>query len=714
MRRAPRKARLGDAIKAALSATLALQHDRWALWPPVAMIFGAAAWMTARTDPAPWLAPLAFLAATAAAIALAALPFSGRGRGRMAAAGAFLMMSAFAMGAVAAQIRTAGVAAPRIVQDTGPLRLTGWVLEAEPGATRPRMKLLVDTVETFSAPPRFVRLSTTSIVSPGRAVSCLVLLRPPDGPIAPRGFDTARRAYFQQIGATGVVLGRCRPTGAPAPFALPDRWMVQTAAVRRDLTESIIALAPNEGGAIAAALVTGDRSFMSEATNDAFWGSGLGHLLSVSGLHMALIAGGIYAGLHFLLALIAPLALRYPIRKWAAFAALVGGAMYLVVSGASVPAQRAFVMTALALGAVLIDRPAFSLRALGLAAVIVVALAPESVVDAGFQMSFAATAALIAAFESTPDRPQTPIAPGMLLGALDTSWRLLSGMLVASLVAGIATDVFAVYHFQRVAVYGLASNMASTPLISFVIAPAAVLAAVLAPFGLAEGPLAVMAGALDMVAAIGRVFADRPEALRPLPIAPLSAFLVAVAALIWACLWRGAVRWLGALLLVVAVSIYLAAPKPILWADGDLRAVVAKTPDGWIASADPRRGAFARGRLSGLAGLSPQQSEALPPPVDCSVDVCRWETPLRRPVFRVSAAGGFAAACIEGAVVLSDLQLPPDFRSRCRPGFTTDPSDLAANGGVSLTETAHSLEIRRAHDHAGIRPWSGRLRRTGG
>jgi competence protein ComEC len=429
---------------------------------------------------------------------------------------------------------------------------------------------------------------------------------------------------------------------------------------------------------------------------------------------MALVAGGIFAGLHFLLALIAPLALRYPIRKWAAGAALIGGALYLVVSGASVPAQRAFVMTALALGAVLIDRPAFSLRALGLAAVIVVSLAPESVVDAGFQMSFAATAALIAAFEKPADHAPPPIAPGMLLGGLDASWRLLSGMLVASLVAGVATDVFAIYHFQRVAVYGLASNLASTPLISFVIAPAAVLAAVLAPFGLADGPLAVMAGALDMVAAIGRVFSDRPEAVRPLPVAPEGAFLVAVLAIIWACLWRGAVRWLAIPMLVAAACLYITSPKPVLWADGDLRAIVANTPEGWVVVADARRGAFAKGRLGGLAGLSPVQVNKTPPPMTCDSSACRWTTPQGRLVVRVFDETGWSGACARGAVILSDIRSPKSPAQPCTAKRIIDPHDLERNGGVALIETQDGVRIMRARDQAGYRPWSGRLRRSDG
>jgi competence protein ComEC len=531
--------------------------------------------------------------------------------------------------------------------------------------------------------------------------------------MTPRGFDFARRAWFLQIGATGVALGRCRPTDAAPPPDILDRVALQIAAMRRDLTETIIATAPTEGGAIAAALITGDRSFMSEETNIAFRDSGLGHLLSVSGLHMALVAGGIYAALHFVLALIAPLALRFPVRKWAAASALAGVGAYLVVSGASVPAQRAFVMTAVSLGAVLLDRPAFSMHGLGVAAVIVVALAPESVVEPGFQMSFAATAALIAGFERDGARDVLPRPPGILLGGLDSVWRGLSAMLVASLVAGLATDIFALFHFQRVTVYGLASNVASTPLISFVIAPAAVLAAALAPFGLADGPLVVMAGALDMVAAIGRVFADRPEAVRLLPLVPTSAFLVAVGALVWACLWRGSVRWFAAPVLICALVLYVTSPKPVVWADGDLNAVVARTSEGWIVDARARRADFAKGRLGGMAGLSAIAVAKLGPPDACGENGCRWQTPTGRHVIRMRGSEALAQSCQPGAIILSDVSLDQDFRRRCRPALVLDPQELERRGGAAIIETARGIKVLRAMGRE-PRPWSGRVRRIDG
>ncbi len=469
---------------------------------------------------------------------------------------------------------------------------------------------------------------------------------------------------------------------------------------------------PDEGGAISAAMVTGDRSAMTNDTSVVFRDSGLGHLLSVSGLHMALVAGGIFWAMHFLLALIAPPALRYPIRKWAAAVALFGAGAYLVVSGASVPAQRAFVMTVVALGAVLIDRPAFTLRGLGVAAIIIVILSPESAVEPGFQMSFAATAALIAAFESRGPAAVVGATPGLLLGGLASTWRILSDMLLASLVAGLATDPFAIFHFQRFSTYGLAANLAATPLITFVIAPAAVTAAALAPFGLADLPLTIMSGALDMVRAIGSVFAERPEAIRTLPAAPALTFLLAVSAIAWTCLWAGALRWVALVAIAAAAVIYFAAPKPVLWADGDLRAVVARTSTGWIQAGDPKRSAFARGRLGGLAGLTDVQIAKLAPPDGCDRDSCAWRTPAARAVLRIYRAEGLSKACITSAIVLSDVSLTPEFVARCKPTLRIEPEDLAAKGGLSIAETRRGLIVRRAADDAGRRPWSGDLRRS--
>jgi competence protein ComEC len=248
--------------------------------------------------------------------------------------------------------------------------------------------------------------------------------------------------------------------------------------------------------------------------------------------------------------------------------------------------------------------------------------------------------------------------------------------------------------------------------ITFVIAPAAVVAAALAPFGLAEPALDVMAAGLDTVRAIGATFAERPEAVRSLPTASVAAFLLAVAGIVWACLWRGWVRWLGAALMITAAIVYVVAPKPVLLADGDLRAVLAHTPDGWVAAGDARRNAFARERLGGLAGLHPIAAARLPPPDGCDAAACVWKLTSGRLVARVTTPDGFSRACAAGAIVLSTVEVLPGFVRRCRPALTIGPSDLTRRGGLSVAERGGSLFVRRARDGAALRPWSGDLRRN--
>ncbi len=162
--------------------------------------------------------------------------------------------------------------------------------------------------------------------------------------------------------------------------------------------------------AIATAILTGRRDAVSEPVNDALFISGLGHILSISGYHMAVVAGVVFFAVRALLALIPALALGFPIKKWSAFAALLAVTFYLLLSGAVVATQRSFVMIAIVLVGVMADRRAITFRTLAIAALAVMIIAPESVVHPSFQMSFAATLGLVALIEqgmprlfATPD-----------------------------------------------------------------------------------------------------------------------------------------------------------------------------------------------------------------------------------------------------------------------------------------------------------------------
>jgi competence protein ComEC len=702
------------------------QADRWPLLFPLAMMAGAGVFMAAPQDPPVWLG-LALCGAGAGAVWGLTRPSPQSGRLRQAGAVLAGLVVCFGLGLAAGQWRVFSVSAPRLPALLDETLVTGVVEEAIQGPTRPRIVVRVTAVEGVATPPKRVSLSTLpgAAFPPGRAVQCRARLEPPDGPQAPHLFDAARRAYFTQVGASGFTLGRCWPIAAPEGLGDFAQFELRLAAWRRALSEAVYAMAPHDGGAIAVAMITGDRSFMSEAAVLAFRDSGLGHALSVSGLHMSLVGGGVFAALWFVLALIPRLALFAPIKKIAAVAAIVALAAYLVISGASVPAVRAFIMAIVAFGAVLIDRPALSMRGLAAALALVVLLTPEAVLEPGFQMSFAATGALVAYFETrTPQRAVVGDV-GVLIGAVQGSWRAIAGVLGISLVAGLATDPFAIFHFQRLAVYGLPANLAAAPLLSFLAAPAALAAAVLAPFGWAEPAIDLMANALLVVAGIGNLFATRPEAVTSLPTMEPLAFGWIVGGMIWMCLWRGVLRWFGALGLVTGAALYVAQPGLEAAFDGEGRAVAAAFKASergplWGAVRAGRQGDFWVERLGGLAGIAPRNASLLAAPPDCQPNgkgaaACRWTAPSGR-------VYGWAPTIAAAQVLCGDKTARPTLvflladadaatRSACAGIDLMDAADRRAHGGglIRATPLGFPLRVERARAWAGARPWTGTL-----
>ena len=278
-------------------------------------------------------------------------------------------------------------------------------------------------------------------------------------------------------------------------------------------TARIRAAVPGDAGAIASALITGKRDAISAPVNDAMYVSSLAHVLSISGYHMALVAGVVFFVVRALLALSPALALRHAIKKWAALAALIAAFLYLLLSGAEVATQRAFIMTAIVLVAVMVDRSALTLRNLALAALGVMLLAPEAVVHPSFQMSFAATLALIAAYER--GLPWTTAGADTSLGARVALWggREIVALILASLVAGLATTPYAAFHFHRVAPYGVLANLLAMPIVSVWVMPSGLLALVALPFGF-DAPLWRLMGlGIDWMVAVALFVASLPGAV---------------------------------------------------------------------------------------------------------------------------------------------------------------------------------------------------------
>jgi competence protein ComEC len=464
-----------------------------------------------------------------------------------------LVLVAFgvSLGCAAGGLRTRLVSAPVIASETGPVMLEGWVQEIEPGNRGVRLLLRVHSIagratETW---PQFVRVTHTSRleVAPGRFVRCWSVLRPPPAPAMAGEYDFRRQAWFERLGAVGYVQGRCRGGALGAPHDAAQQVGLQLGAIRRNLALEVNAAAGPRAGGFAAALVSGDRSFMKAEDAEALRATGLAHLLAISGLHLSIVGGLVFLLVKRTLVLIEPLALRIAVQKPAAIVALVACLAYLIISGASVSTQRAFIMAAIVFGAVIFDRAAISLRTFAIAMIAVVLLQPESVVTPGFQMSFAATGALIAAYEIWRDHRS---GKEQVLGPFAFSWASIA---VTSIVAGLATMPFALFHFGRASPIGFAANLVAMPVVTFLSAPSAALAFLLAPFGLADFGLRLFGYSLELVLAIAHYFAGYSGEIGS------TARAMPVATLLWATLALGAFISLKGRARVIAAAIMAAA-----------------------------------------------------------------------------------------------------------------------------------------------------------
>lgn len=284
----------------------------------------------------------------------------------------------------------------------GPVLVEGWVSAIEPGRKGVRLRISVHAIAGYAPEeaPKTIRLThrLDLRVSSGRFVRCWAVVRPPPGPAIPGDYDFQRQAWFEELDGVGYVQGRCRGGVLGGPKGLAARVKLAIAAKRRQLARFTHEASGERAGGFAAALVSGDRSYISVADQDALRGAGLAHLLAISGLHLGIVGGLIYLLVRRGLGVFAPLTKRFAVQKPAAIAAILAITAYLILSGASVSTQRAYIMSVVFFAAILVDRPALSLRSFSLAMFMVVVLRPESVFSPGFQMSFAATGVLIAIY----------------------------------------------------------------------------------------------------------------------------------------------------------------------------------------------------------------------------------------------------------------------------------------------------------------------------
>ena len=700
--------RLLASLRAAAIAEI--EARRLFLWVPVAAGAGVVLYMVADHEPLLWL--VACLAAVFAALAFAAR----RQRWLFAV---FVMAAAVLGGMVSAGWRTARVAAP-VLDRIRIVTVTGHVEQMDLRREGARLVLRVDAAEGLApeATPYRVRVTTRreQAVEAGAYVSFKARLLPPSHAALPGGYDFARDAYFARIGAVGSILGKIAPVESRAAPGLAMRVGMAIDRARNALARRVAASVEGDAGAIAVAMVTGKRDFLSDEARELVREAGIFHIITISGVQMTLVAGILFFVARLTLALVPGFALRYPIKKWAAGFAIVGAIAYDIMTGSRVGTERALFMTMIMLIAVICGRPALTMRNLALAALVVIIIEPEALMGASFQLSFAAVSALVAVYEARvarrmriaatgdgaslwqPSRASLLFDPVTLVHRLGHWFRELA---LATVCATGATASFMAYDFHELSPYVLIGNPLTLTLIEFFAVPGALIGALLYPLGLDGWVWAYVGLGIRMVLEVARWIASAPGATVHLrEFAPWSIAFLSMAVLCMV-IWRTSLMRLTAIpfaVLGLAGTMLGDRADLIIPASGDAAAV--RNREGALTIVGRKVNGFAAEQWLRADGDGRKPNAATGG--TCDKLGCVGELRDGRMISIVQDRMAFAEDCRRAAIIVTEQYVP----AYCTPRLVIGRNTLQATGAIAIEFKGDGFTIRTARSKTEDRPWS--------
>lgn len=664
-----------DTLGVVIDEALWREREQLILWLPVMFGAGIASWFILPGRDA-WLAMLCVSLAGAVAAWLA-----GAAERRLARV-AMVACVALAAGCATIWWKSERVASP-VLERPAIVRLSATVESVELLAARRQVRLILRPDAASQLPER-IRVTVdsaspeaTAIVA-GERVQVRARLVPPPRAALPGGYDFARRAWFDRLGAVGSAIGpvqRLSGDGGRQP------------GIRSRLSAHIQSRVDGGPGAIAAAFATGDRGGISAADDEAMRRSGLAHLLSISGLHVtAAVAGAMWIILR-LLALSPWLALRVPLVTVSAAGGALVGLGYTLLTGGEIPTVRSLLAALLVLLALALGREAITLRLVAAGAMVVLIVWPEALIGPSFQLSFAAVTAIVALHS----------APAMvrLFAPRDEGWvRKFGRGLLSLLFTGVAVELvlmpIAMFHFHKAGLYGALANIFAIPLTTFVVMPAEALALLLDSVGMGAPAWWVVEQSLAAMLWVAHAVADAPGAVASLPAMPMAAFALMLGGGLWFLLWSGQHRWSGAVPLAIGAVWAFSITPPDVLVTGDGRHVAVRLEDGRYAVLRDRAGEFVREQLAEAGGVD-EELAALDEQegVRCSPDFCVWPMQRGERIWTVMASRSsyrtdwapLVAACARVDIVIADRWLPRG----CTPRwFKADRKALEASGGLAI------------------------------
>lgn len=665
-------------------------------WVPIAFGTGIALYFAAEREPVAWIAAVAATLFCASAFLLRRQPWFPIA----------VLLAAMAAGFAVAAMKTARIAHEVLAAPLYSVSLSGFVETHEERERTDRFVLRVATMESPRTAPQLtrVRLSVKKGTAPtvGSFVELKARLQPPLSPLRPGSYDFGRDLYFQGIGASGFVMGGIKARAPPEQASLTLRYAATMQGMRDAIDARIRTVLSGDSRAIATALLTGRRDAISNEVNDAMFISGLGHVLSISGYHMAVVAGIVFFAVRALLALIPVLTVTFPIKKAAAAAALVAALFYLLLSGAEVATQRSFFMTAVILIAVMVDRRAVTFRTLAVAAMIVLAIAPEALVHPSFQMSFAATLGLVALVQ---------VGMPVLLASADHSatarialWggRELAMLVMASLIAGLATTPYAAFHFHRITPYGVIANLAAMPVVSALVMPAGILGLVAMPFGIDGVFWRLMDLGIHWMIWVTQWVAALPGAVGRMPAFGIGPLLIATLGIVVLGLLRTPLRFAGAGIMASAIVWVVCIRQPDVLVAVDGHSVAVRGRDGQLHVMRSAKDAFlVKEWLAADADARLPTDTSLGEGVSCDGSGCVTPLPDGSFVALTLQPDAFYDDCERAALIVTLRQPPRGCRAQ-----VIDRESLQRTGAISLQRQADGFAIEPTRSSGADRPWA--------
>ena len=612
-----------------------------------------------------------------------------------------------ACGFSAAAYRTQSVYTPILQKKMAPVQVSGTVesLEYFPNEKSTRAVLGAVRIEKLAEDetPRRVRISFRNGegLSVGAHIEVLAGLNPPSSPVLPGGFDFQRYMFFKGIGAVGFAYGTPRRVEERGSGGLVARLQALRARIALNAIQK-----NGENGGVAAALLVGQHTAITESDQEAMRWAGLAHMLAISGLHIGLFFGFVFFVVRFGLALSPRLALRYPIKKYAALCAMFAAVCYMFLAGAGVPTQRAVLMTGVVFAAILLDRSPISMRLVAFAAIVILLIAPESLLSASFQMSFGAVAGLVAFYSAI--RPFWS-ALYRKAGWIRRAGLYVLGVSVTSVVATLATAGFALYHFQQLAVYGLPANILAMPILAFVVMPFAVLHFLLMPFGMEGIALSVMGWGIGLILDVAHFVSGLDHAVLHGRVWGGFALALFSAGFVMLVLLKGRLRIIAAIAFILCVIEILYIKQPDILISSSSKLMAIRQDNGSLLYSDLQKERFVREQWAQGFGLQKQKAQKWPKEgqngnLYCAENGCRLERAGSRVAFLYDVQG-FEEECLWTDVIIAPDPLPKCERARVIDRFTTWRGGAHA---ITLRE-GDAPEIVAVEDRRGRRPWVARF-----